>query len=191
MITFLKDKNTSDKNPSSIIHIKKFSQHQLTKNLREIVIGGSCSLYVDKNAIPLLTTNGSAWSEIYKQHSKSWEKEEREQKQIIAASTTFGRGKIVAIGDIDIFTNDKNIGINKLDNRNFITNFINWFIEPVESFDVIHWTLDQLGTLQNIVKDVNTKISNLIETSTFLEERISNIEHDLGIKKMKNQTKSE
>ncbi|MEJ2277414.1 MAG: hypothetical protein P8Y70_06645 [Candidatus Lokiarchaeota archaeon] len=131
------------------------------------------------------------WSEIYKQHSKSWEKEEREQKQIIAASTTFGRGKIVAIGDIDIFTNDKNIGINKLDNRNFITNFINWFIEPVESFDVIHWTLDQLGTLQNIVKDVNTKISNLIETSTFLEERISNIEHDLGIKKMKNQTKSE
>jgi hypothetical protein len=179
----IKEINHSNEAGTSILHIKNFNEDPITKNLREIVIGGSCSLYIDNNAIPILKTNGSAFSEIYVPHNKKWEKEEREQKQIIAAYTNFGRGKVVAIGDIDIFTNDKNIGLNKLDNRNFITNLMNWFIDPVEKFDVIHWTLDQLGNLQNVMKEINLKINNLIETSTLLEKRISNIEKDLGIQK--------
>ncbi|HEY0088473.1 MAG TPA: hypothetical protein VGB37_06495, partial [Candidatus Lokiarchaeia archaeon] len=50
------------------------------------------------------------------------------------------------------------------------------FKEPVKKSEVILWTLNQLGSLQNEVKEINGKINNIIETLTILEQRISSIE---------------
>ncbi|TFG22930.1 MAG: hypothetical protein EU529_09095 [Promethearchaeota archaeon] len=173
----VKQNNSINQNCSSIISIQNFQKHQITKQLREIVISGTCSLLLKKESNPLLYLNES-WTEIYNGSNEQWSKENENMKQIISASAEYGRGKVVAIGDIDIFSNDSNIGLNCLDNRKFVLNLISWLLEPVKESDVTLWALNQLGTIQIELKRVNNKINNIIETMTILEHRISALEEE-------------
>jgi len=171
----VKQYNSNNQNCSSIISVQNFQKHQITKQLRELVIGGTCSLLLKKDSKPLLYLNES-WTEIYNGSNEQWSKENGNMKQIISACMEYGRGKVVAIGDIDIFSNDSNTGLNCLDNRKFVLNLISWLLEPVKESDVMLWALNQLGAIQIEVKRINNKINNIIETMTILEHRISTIE---------------
>ena len=171
----VKQYNSNNQNCSSIISVQNFHKHPITKQLRELVIGGTCSLLLKKDSNPLLYLNES-WTEIYNGSNEQWSKENGNMKQIISACTEYGRGKVVAIGDIDILSNDSNTGLNCLDNRKFVLNLISWLLEPVKESDVTLWALNQLGTLQIELKNINNKINNIIETMTILEQRISAIE---------------
>lgn len=171
----VKQYNNNNQNCTSIISVQNFHKHQITKQLRELVIGGTCSLLLKKDSNPLLYLNES-WTEIYNGSNEQWSKENGNMKQIISACTEYGRGKVVAIGDIDIFSNDSNTGLNCLDNRKFVLNLISWLLEPVKESDVTLWALNQLGALQIELKNINNKINNIIETMTILEQRISAIE---------------
>ncbi|MBY8981981.1 MAG: hypothetical protein KGD57_03470 [Candidatus Lokiarchaeota archaeon] len=172
----IKEINKKNVSCSSIISINSFPNHKITEQLRDIIIGGSCTLLLKGNASPLLELDDSAWTEKYNDSTKEWERDENSNQFIVAACSKFGRGKIITLGDIDIFSNDPNIGINQMDNKKFIKNIINWLIKPSEESDVIYWTLNRLGTLENQIKNINLKINNIIETITILEKRISNIE---------------
>jgi hypothetical protein len=172
LVKIFKDDN---QNCSSILKIQHFQEHKITNQLRDLTIGGSCSLLIDKNVEQLIYLDGS-WTEIYNDASKVWLKDEEGKRQILAACTEYGRGRVLAIGDIDIFSNDNNIGLNSFDNYKFITNIIDWLSENVEDKDVLGWILHQLGIFQNEFKEVNIKINNLIETITVLEKRISSLE---------------
>ncbi|MFX0105119.1 MAG: hypothetical protein ACFE75_06485 [Candidatus Hodarchaeota archaeon] len=177
----IKETNSANQNCTSILHIQDFSKHSIMKNIREIIIGGSCSLFLSKGVKPLLqTSEHSIWSEIYDNISEEWNKED-EKQQTIAAYTEFGQGKVVAIGDIDIFTSNSRIGINSLDNRKFLQNMINWLIEPVRESKVIEFILRQLGELQYEIRETNKVINNVIETMTILEKRLSNLEENSNI----------
>ena len=180
------DENT---NCTSIISIHDFENHKITNQLREIVIGGTCSFLVNRFANPLLVLKeGNFWTEEYNSATEKWEKEKsisNNKHKVIAAYREYGRGKIIALGDIDIFTNDFNIGINTKDNRKFITNMLNWLVEPIKDSSVRFWALDQLGSFQNDLKEIKIKINNLIETMTFLEERISVLEYINKLKEEK------
>lgn len=171
----VKQYNSNNQNCSSIISVQNFQKHQITKQLRELVIGGTCSLLLKKDSKPLLYLNES-WTEIYNGSNEQWSKENGNMRQIISACMEYGRGKVVAIGDIDIFSNDSNTGLNCLDNRKFVLNLISWLLEPVKESDVMLWALNQLGAIQIEVKRINNKINNIIETMTILEHRISAIE---------------
>lgn len=172
----MKEMNTNNRNCTSILHIQDFLKHEITKNLREIIIGGACSLFLSKEAKPLLQSKDkSVWSEIYNNTSEDWTKEE-EKQQIIVAYTEFGQGKVVTIGDIDIFTSNSRIGINTFDNRKFLQNTIQWLIEPVRESKVLSFLLNQLGDLQYEIRESNKILNNIIETLTILEKRISYIE---------------
>ena len=171
----VKQYNSNNQNCSSIISVQNFQKHQITKQLRELVIGGTCSLLLKKDSKPLLYLNES-WTEIYNGSNEQWSKENGNMKQIISACMEYGRGKVVAIGDIDIFSNDSNTGLNCLDNRKFVLNLISWLLDPVKESDVTLWALNQLGAIQIEVKRINNKINNIIETMTILEHRISAIE---------------
>lgn len=173
----VKEYNKINQNCSSILTIQDFNNHKITNQLRDVVFGGSCSLLINKNSESLFYSKES-WTEVYNDLEKQWSKDEDNQQQIIAAYTEYGRGKVVALGDIDIFSNDPNIGMSLLDNRKFVLNIFDWFLEPVKSNDVLGWILNQLGGLQNEIKEINNKISNLIETSTVLEKRISSLEEN-------------
>lgn len=172
----IKEMNSANQNCTSILHVQDFMKDQITKSLREILIGGVCSLLLSKKAKPLLkTSESSVWSEIYNNKTEEWTKHE-EKQHTIAAFTEFGQGKVVAIGDVDIFTLNSKIGINSLDNRKFIQNVINWLLEPVKESEIISFILDQLGELQYEIRETNKVLNNIIETMTILEKRISYIE---------------
>jgi hypothetical protein len=172
----IKEMNNANQNCTSILHIQDFIKYQITKSLREILVGGVCSLIISKKAKPLLKTNEkSVWSEIYNNKTEEWTKHE-EKQHIIAAFTEFGKGKVVAIGDVDIFTSNSKIGIDSLDNRKFIQNIINWLLEPVKESEIMSFILDQLGDLQYEIRETNKVLNNIIETMTILEKRISYVE---------------
>ena len=174
----IKEQNPKNLNCSSILHIHEFPEVDFLNGLREVVIGGTCSLYLKKGAKVLLETSKvNNWSEIYNNSLEEWEKD-KEQQHVLAAYAKFGQGKVIALGDIDIFCSDDNIGINSLDNQKFLRNILSWLVEPVKKSDVNSFILDQIGELQNGVKNVQTTINNLIETMSILEKRLTNIEEN-------------
>ena len=172
----IKEVNKANQNCTSILHIQKFPKHQFTKHIRDIKIGGACSIFLNKDAKPLLKSEKDSWPEIFDSTSEQWIKEGEEEQQIIAAYSEFGQGKLVAIGDIDIFTSDSNIGLNSLDNQKFLQNIINWLIEPVQESKVMTFILNQLGDLHFEIRETNKIVNNIIETMTILEKRISYLE---------------
>ncbi|TXT62171.1 MAG: hypothetical protein BAJALOKI3v1_660030 [Promethearchaeota archaeon] len=174
----LKERDPSDNNSSNIIKITSFSDHEITTQLREVVIGGSCSLLIKGNATILLSLNDNGWAEKYNSSINDWDREVKKTTYTVSACTIFGKGKVVALGDIDIFSKDPNFGINKLENRKFITNLFNWLIKPNEESDTIDWALEKISSLEDEILKNNKKINNLIETITFLEKRISKLEEN-------------
>jgi len=173
----VKKYNKINQNCDSILTIQNFEDHSTTNQLRDVILGGSCSLVINKNSKPLFYSKES-WTEVYNDLENKWSKDEDNQPQIMAAYTEYGRGKVIALGDIDIFSNHLNIGLSLLDNHKFVVNIFSWFLEPVKENDVLGWVLNQLGRMQNEIKEMNNKISNLIETSTVLEKRISRLEEN-------------
>ncbi|TET59623.1 MAG: hypothetical protein E3J52_05495 [Promethearchaeota archaeon] len=177
----IKEMNDNNQNCTSILHIQDFLKHQITKNLREMIIGGACSLFINKEVKPLIQTKDhSVWSEVYNNNSEKWTKDKEEQ-QTIAAYTEFGQGKVVALGDIDIFTLNSRIGLNSFDNRKFVQNVINWLITPVKESKVMTFILNLLGDLQYEIRETNKVLNNIIETMTILEKRISYLENNSKI----------
>ncbi len=177
----VKEVNKANQNYISTLHIINFLKHQITKHIREIKLGGSCSLFLSKDAKPLLQTNQNSWSEVFNSSTEQWIKDDEEKKHVIAAFTEFGKGKVVAIGDIDIFTSDSNFGLNSLDNQKFVQNVINWLIEPVKESKINSFILNQLGDLQFEIRESNKILNNIIETMTILEKRISYLEENSRI----------
>jgi hypothetical protein len=172
----IKEMNDANHNCTSILHIQDFIKHSITKSLREILIGGACSINLSKKAKILMQTNDkSVWSETYDHTSEEWTKQD-EKRQIIAAFAEFGQGKVVGLGDVDIFTSNSKIGIDSLDNRKFIQNMINWLLEPVKESKIMSFILDQIGDLQFEIRETNKILNNIIETMTILEKRISYLE---------------
>ena len=173
-------KESNNGKESSIIKIKNFEDNDITNGLRELVIGGTCSIFLNKESHTLIASSEeNVWSEIFNSSKEQWVKE-KEQKQILAAYTEYGQGKVLAFGDIDIFSNDSKIGINAFDNQQYLQNAIDWLVLEVKEPNVMKFTLNQLGDLQNEVKDLNSTINNIIETITILEKRISSLEQRLN-----------
>lgn len=175
----IKAKNSNNHNLSSILHIHIFPHKEISNGIREVVIGGTCSLFLSRKAKPLLQTDGKdAWSEIYNSSTEEWIRDKEEQ-HTIAAYAEFGQGKVIALGDIDIFCSDSNIGINSLDNQKFLSNIISWMIEPVKRPDVMTFILEQIGDVQNGVKEIHKTLNNIIETMSILEKRIKYLEDQI------------
>ncbi|MBN1214276.1 MAG: hypothetical protein JXA99_02425 [Candidatus Lokiarchaeota archaeon] len=173
----VKEENQKNINCSSILTIDSFPNHKLTNQLREIVIGGTCSLLLKENSSPILKLSKNTWAEKYDDTIKKWDEDKSKKEFIVGAYSKFGQGKIITLGDIDIFTNDPNIGISQKDNKKLISNIINWLMKPSRESDVIYWTLNRLSSLENQIKTITIKISNIIETITVLEKRISKMEN--------------
>jgi len=174
--SIIKEDNTMNNNCTSLLSVQNLTNHKAMHQVRDLIIGGSCSIILQKTARPLVESNETAWIEMYNPSTNQWIKNVEIKRRVIAATSEYGRGKIISIGDMDIFTNDENFGLNKLDNSRFILNVLNWLIEPAKDADVMFWVLEQIGSFQNVMKDMNSKIANIIETMTFLEKRISEVE---------------
>ena len=177
----LKEDSKKNENCSSILNINQFEENEITKKLRQIRIGGSCSLLLNKHAKPLLYANGSTWAEFYQESTGKWKKEEHEEPYVIAAYNEYGKGKVLTMGDIDIFSDIQNIGVTTLDNKRLIQNIFEWLLKPNNDKDAVSWTLNQMGEMQNQMKLMNRKIQNIIESISFLEDRVSRLEQNYAL----------
>ncbi len=174
----IKEENKENENCSSVISIHSFDDHKITSQLREVVIGGTCSLLLDKHSKPILKTNNLSWTESFLEQTSKGKviEENKGQTQIIAACTEYGKGKVCALGDVDIFTNNDNFGLQKYDNNKLILNILSWLTEPIKESDVMNWILNQVGAMQYEMKELTSKIDNLIETISLVENRVSYLE---------------
>jgi len=166
--------------PSDNINlIYSFNKHKITHNVSNLMIGGACTLKITDPALPLCFAPKDSWIELYNDGLKDWKKEKTDKELIVSACSLFGQGKVFAIGDIDLFSNNEKFGIHEMDNRKFVINIINWLLESVKSEEVTNWVLDQIGAHREDIKKINYQMANLIESVMMMEKRINKLEDTL------------
>jgi hypothetical protein len=119
--------------------IKDFRKHFITRDLTQIIHSNGCTIEVDKSvetedidvsAIAFSSTD-SAWHKLY--DGEDWLDEPVEAAPIIAISH-YGMGKVVAIGNLSLFSGFHALyGIQAADNFKLISNIISWLMNKAHS----------------------------------------------------------
>jgi len=165
--------------------IKKFIHHSITEDLNSFVHSGGCSIDVveyseDKNIkIEIIAYGGlNCWREIY--DGSNWNHDDCPNIPILVA-TKFNKGKVVAIGNVSMFSSlSREYGFGALDNSMLISNIFKWLSQEQISGgkavsiklkdSVYHWA-------RNILDDQNWEsISDVVNFSLkYLKDHYKNI----------------
>ncbi|MHA1785119.1 MAG: hypothetical protein ACTSX4_07275 [Candidatus Helarchaeota archaeon] len=86
-------------------------EHPISENTYEIVLPRFSSLNLSKNAEPIAFSNPTSTPPC---------------KPMIGV-TIFGKGKVIAVGGDNLFSNDEKTGVQAKDNEKLILNLFNWF----------------------------------------------------------------
>lgn len=164
-----------DTGSTSLPLITKVINHDITKGIRKIMLGGTCTIRTAKNAYGICMSGPETWVEIYDDLNNMWIEHDDHDIPLIAANT-YGQGRIVAMGDIDIFGNNPRFGLASLDNQKLIENIFSWFDQPVRSDITIEWILHQIANYREDISQLTGNFKNLVESVQSLEERISSLE---------------
>ncbi|HMF30523.1 MAG TPA: DUF4350 domain-containing protein [Candidatus Lokiarchaeia archaeon] len=159
--------------------ITNFAEHEVTRNVLKTLVGGCTSIRTAKNAVGLAFSGTDSWNEIFNPVDFEWTKRP-ETDLPIAAATQYGSGRVFAIGDVDIFSNDEVYGLKSMDNEQFVINVLRWLTSPTNQEDVLNWVLLQIGHFGDQMTALGKKVENIIETTQLLEERISHLEGKPG-----------
>jgi hypothetical protein len=119
--------------------ISDFVSHPTTAGVNTIVLLASCSLSVQTPAIPIAYASSSAYTSASLSRGnsigigiKTPETKTKNGNIIVASVAEIGTGKVIAIGDINLFWDDvNNISggtpyINLYNNMTFFENILNW-----------------------------------------------------------------
>ena len=119
--------------------IKDFKKHFITRDITQIIHSNGCTIEIDKSvetedvdvsAIGI-SSEDSAWHKIF--DGEDWIDEPVESAAIIAISH-YGLGKIVAIGNLSLFSGfHASYGIHAADNFKLISNIISWLMNKAHS----------------------------------------------------------
>jgi hypothetical protein len=119
--------------------IKEFTSHFITRDISQIIHSNGTTLTINKNIEDeKVDVNGIAYSsENTSWHSvfngEGWQ-DESEQRLPILGVAHYDLGKIVAIGNLSIFSSlNKSYGIRAFDNFKFVTNIISWLLNKAGS----------------------------------------------------------
>ena len=141
-IKFNHDQLFDDENFSKDISrpiIKEFKKHFITRDITQIIHSVGCTLEIDKSvenedidvSAVALSSEESAWHKYF--DGEEWVDEPVKSLPIIAIGH-YGMGKIVAIGNLSLFSGFHNLyGIHAADNFKFITNIISWLMNKAHS----------------------------------------------------------
>lgn len=159
--------------------IKDFRRHFITRDITQIIHSNGCTLKIDKSVetedIDVTTiafsSEETAWHKIF--DGADWIDEPVERAPIIAISH-YGMGKVVAIGNLSLFSGFHALyGIQAADNFKLISSIISWLMNkahskeaqlsqpiylsiPIEQ-DVYYWMKEKLDEerWQNVEEIVN------------------------------------
>ena len=123
--------------------------HVSNKNVVRVVAGGGTTLLIQEPAVALFSTGKTSVIEKYSpRDSNAWKIVKVGENYPIAAACMHGQGKVIVCGDVDMFSNDNEFGINAFDNGTFIKNIFSWFLAPVETSTVLDWLISRVTTLE-------------------------------------------
>ncbi|MHA1821223.1 MAG: hypothetical protein ACTSU2_08980 [Promethearchaeota archaeon] len=152
-----------------------YDNEVITKNVKKIIMGGCCSLRLGKEAFPIAFSGPNSWLEAYDNESNIWFRNEDKNVPVIAAAI-YGQGRVIAIGDIDMISNNPLFGLNSLDNRRIIMNFLNWFQAPVSYERTIFWILEQISNKRDEIFEIKNVMHEMMEKMRNMEERLITME---------------
>ena len=119
--------------------IKDFKTHFITRDIINIIHSNGCTIEIDESvetedidvsAIGI-SSEDSAWHKVF--DGEDWIDEPVEKAAIIAISH-YGLGKIVAIGNLSLFSGfHASYGIHAADNFKLISNIISWLMNKAHS----------------------------------------------------------
>ena len=141
-ITFNSDRLFDDKNfskKSSHPIIKDFKKHFITKEITEIIHSSGCTLTIDKSIeTEKIDVKAIAFSSEDSSRHKFFDGndwvEEPVQKVPVIGITHFGLGKVVALGNLSLFSSlQQSYGINAADNFKLVSNMIAWLLNKARS----------------------------------------------------------
>lgn len=119
--------------------IKKFKKHFITRDITQIIHSVGCTLEIDKSvenedidvSAVALSSEESAWHKYF--DGEEWVDEPVKSLPIIAIGH-YGMGKIVAIGNLSLFSGFHDLyGIHAADNFKLISNVISWLMNKAHS----------------------------------------------------------
>ncbi|MFX1317200.1 MAG: hypothetical protein ACFE9T_15165 [Promethearchaeota archaeon] len=131
------DKNFSKKSSHPII--KEFTKHFITKEITEIIHSSGCTLSIDKSIenekieVKAIAFSSEESSRHKYFNGNDWV-EEPVNKIPVIGITHFGMGKVVALGNLSLFSSlQKSYGINAADNFKLVSNIISWLLNKAQS----------------------------------------------------------
>ncbi len=119
--------------------IKEFKKHFITRDITQIIHSVGCTLEIDKSvenedidvSAVAFSSEESAWHKYF--DGEEWVDEPVESAPIIAIGH-YGMGKIVAIGNLSLFSGfHDSYGIHAADNFKLISNVISWLMNKAHS----------------------------------------------------------
>ena len=131
------NKNFTKKNSHPII--QDFKKHFITRDISQIIHSNGCSLIIDKSIendeIDVITiafsSENSSWHSYF--NGEEWQDKSEQHLPIIGA-THYYLGKLLAIGNLSIFSSlSKSYGISSAENFNLVTNIISWLLNKARS----------------------------------------------------------
>ncbi|MHA1728065.1 MAG: hypothetical protein ACTSWY_04975, partial [Promethearchaeota archaeon] len=160
---------------TSLQMITDIINHEITKDVHKVMLGGCCSIRTAKNAFSICNSSNDSWIEIYDDLNNTWIKNNDFKVSLISA-VVYGLGRVVALGDIDIFGQNNRFGLNSLDNKRLIHNIFLYFQGQVQSNTTMKWILGQLSLHREEFVRVRESFGDIIENQKILEKRISRLE---------------
>ncbi len=119
--------------------IKDFKKHFITRDIAQVIHSNGCTLIIDESvetedidvAAIGFSSGDSAWHKIF--DGEEWVEEPIENAPIIAIGH-YGLGKIVAIGNLSLFSGfHASYGMHAADNFKLISNIISWLRNKAHS----------------------------------------------------------
>ncbi|MFX1447827.1 MAG: hypothetical protein ACFFCG_06795 [Promethearchaeota archaeon] len=141
-IKFIPDQLFDNENYSKDISrpiIKDFKRHFIMRDITQIIHSNGCTIEIDESVVTedidvsaiAFSSKESAWHKIF--DGEDWVDESVENAPIIAIGH-YGMGKIVAIGNLSLFSGFHALyGIKAADNFKLISNIISWLINKANS----------------------------------------------------------
>jgi len=119
--------------------IKDFKKHFITRDITQIIHSNGCTIEIDDSvetedidvSVIGFSSGESAWHKIF--DGDEWVDEPVENAPIIAIGH-YGMGKIVAIGNLSLFSGfHASYGIHAADNFKLISNIVSWLMNKAHT----------------------------------------------------------
>lgn len=125
--------------------ITRFAEHNVTEGIKSISYHSGCSLKISGNATPIAWTSEDAWSDV--DGDQALDPDEEVGAKVVAAVSTYGKGKVACIGDNNLWSSRF---LDGFDNNKLLLNMLRWVSRRVEEPEVkvVELLLEPAATLR-------------------------------------------